>query len=908
MPEERKTTLKNKKTEIGFNPKLPYVFISYAHVNEDAVLEDVMYLKSKGVNCWIDFENLDGGRCEGEDDWTKKVAPVLKNENCAGVIIYVSEKAFPKNGLMFEAHWLCRHTSKSVYSFFVDFEQSVNPEKMAALIDASVSKDDEFKEKRKAALSYVCQTDKTNYEFSYYHRRGDLSHLEEPDFKNWIKKIFPKADKYGIEKIRTADNDFYEIHNRIIGRDDLINDILREVRGEKSGPFAIKGVAGSGKSAIAYLLSEREEIRAVHRCKFGDHKTRKAAFVIQNLAYYYSLADEEYASSLSREDLENLAKEDNAETLYRRLFTNRINAKEKIAFVIDALDEMDFSEAKEIVKLIKKYPIKNLKFIFTVRSEQQFNPVLNGMTQFELTDELNLAAAEEMLREELTKRGLFSEALLQKILKASEGNFLYITKLFEDFDDNGIKIDENTDFPQGLSGWYLDFMDRCFADRDYGEYKKVLKVLCVCARAVTADELCALTGIGREDLNSIRLALKSLIKVDNNKRISLFHRSVYDFLTSDDTDYYLDVSESEKAIVDFAKMLSVDEIKDNSYLNDSLFYHIFKLTDSAFADELYDKDDDWCYNCSAASVQYFDDDEFKFFAETVEKMEEYNGYNLSAGTFELLIRDRRVACAKSIAENIEGCYPRLSYILMGDYCYESDEITEAKKWYNKTLEIDKQNVKENPSYRYRRRLSETYNVLGDIALKEDDVQEAKNNNSEGLEIAKENAKKHPSYQSLRDLSVSYEKMGNIALKEDDVQEAKRLYALTVKINSENKEKYPSYESYRTLSVSYEKMGDIALKEDNVQGAKNNYSHSLEIRKENAKKYPSYESLRDLSVSWYKLAQAELKDKNFDKAKEYCEKALEPAKIIYEAFPCQDSKTVYDTVSELLKLIEEDANQ
>lgn len=170
-----------------FDPDAPYLFISYSHKNDDVVLLDVQRLK-KQYNCWIDFENLDGGRSATEDDWTEKVQPILDNPNCKGVIMYVSKEGMNSNGLMREAEWISKR-KLNFYTFWVGFSNTITPKEMATIIYEIPDDDTQRKLRKIMAFSYIGQTSKDPTEFSYYHRQDTFSHLSHPDFHNWLKKI-----------------------------------------------------------------------------------------------------------------------------------------------------------------------------------------------------------------------------------------------------------------------------------------------------------------------------------------------------------------------------------------------------------------------------------------------------------------------------------------------------------------------------------------------------------------------------------------------------------------------------------------------------------------------------------------------------------------------------------------------
>lgn len=188
LTESEKAEIKNLICQNNpFDPKSPYLFVSYAHVNDDVVIQDVQRLK-KQFNCWIDFENLDGGRCIGEDDWTEKVRPVLQSENCKGVIMYISKDAFCSNGFFREAEWIA-NKHLNFYTFLVGFSDTITPKEMATIIANLKDVDTQIKLRKISAFTYISQANKDVTEFSYYHRDDTFSHLSHPDFYNWIRRI-----------------------------------------------------------------------------------------------------------------------------------------------------------------------------------------------------------------------------------------------------------------------------------------------------------------------------------------------------------------------------------------------------------------------------------------------------------------------------------------------------------------------------------------------------------------------------------------------------------------------------------------------------------------------------------------------------------------------------------------------
>ena len=720
------------------------------------------------------------------------------------------------------------------------------------------------------------------------------------------------ANKNNDEMYKNLKDSLFRSESRfdaanVIGRGDIIDEVVRFIDSGE-GCFVITGDAGTGKSAIAYELSKCEKVRAVHRCEVKKPKTRRACDVLRNLAYHLAVKDDDYAQALSREDLEAIKTEDDENTLFDCLFRERFDGGDSFALVIDGIDEMGTEEAKKLLDLLcdEGSFLPNVVFILTLRSEARLKREWENF--IELDKERNEAAAREMLTAELESRNIFSSERLKKILAASEGNFLYITLLLKGHDSKKYIIDEHTTYPHGLDGWYLKSMERDFPDLEKysADYAPVLGVLCAAVSELSVEELALF--IGKEISETYALIEELGFAVSNeNEKYSIFHRSMIDYLTTHakSKKYYVKSADGDKAIITAAKEIETEEIKSSNYLSRYLFCHIFRQTDSDFAQMLYIYGlfDEWAFDCAAKSFQALSPRKHADFRKTVENMED--GMYLSWKIYIRLDRHRAVGAVIDLGKCLQKSEKLKfdGFIFEGNGLLSSDKISAAKVAYEEAAEIAKKDESLSRSYENLRNLSLVYSKLGDIADKEDNIQEAKKYYSESLETARQNAEDFPSYESRRDLSVSLNRMGDIALKEDNIQEAKKYYSELLETARQNAKDFPSYESRRDLSVSLNNMGDIAKKEDNIQEAKNYYSEDLEIARQNAEDFPSYETFCDLAKSCAKTALAEEADENYDKAKELFEEALIYAEKCFEIFPCQESAGLCEAIKNDLERLE-----
>ena len=63
----------------------PFLFISYSHLDSAIVVSDIVELKKHGVRLWYDASMISG------EKWDERALGVIRQKNCVGVIVYISE-------------------------------------------------------------------------------------------------------------------------------------------------------------------------------------------------------------------------------------------------------------------------------------------------------------------------------------------------------------------------------------------------------------------------------------------------------------------------------------------------------------------------------------------------------------------------------------------------------------------------------------------------------------------------------------------------------------------------------------------------------------------------------------------------------------------------------------------------
>lgn len=100
----------------------PFIFISYSHMDAKYILNDVVKLKKRNINVWLDFDRLDGGKADSDQTWIDKIQGVLEDKNCLGVVFYLSEYAvLHSDGVFHEAEVIYNINSSSEKNLTTNF-------------------------------------------------------------------------------------------------------------------------------------------------------------------------------------------------------------------------------------------------------------------------------------------------------------------------------------------------------------------------------------------------------------------------------------------------------------------------------------------------------------------------------------------------------------------------------------------------------------------------------------------------------------------------------------------------------------------------------------------------------------------------------------------------------------------
>lgn len=252
-----------------------------------------------------------------------------------------------------------------------------------------------------------------------------------------------------------------------------------------------------------------------------------------------------------------------AEALLDRLLAIPMidGSNKSYAVLIDALDEAADGEENPLANflcsdLIRLLP-PNIRFVVTSRAEPAIMAKLAGTRPRII--ELDRAACdrdiERYIRVRTKERTDLREADLPRLVERCGGMFLY-AELMCDALENGGSADDLRRMPNGLGGMLCGYFDRLFRRAEDLELcRPYLRILCAYDVGDLSEELLMrAAGTGREDLNRFCLTMRSLarrVTVDGKSYISLFHKSLYEWLTDPAASgrYYTDVEAGRREIL-----------------------------------------------------------------------------------------------------------------------------------------------------------------------------------------------------------------------------------------------------------------------------------------------------------------------------------------------------------------------
>ena len=662
--------------------------------------------------------------------------------------------------------------------------------------------------------------------------------------------------------------------------------------GNANKVFRIEGGPGMGKTAVAsYLVhTAKSSVIGIHLCKSGSAVTHDPAQLVLSLAYQMASRMPDYRARLLRvpyvqelisafkqrqegttvSQKEPSVSQEDAGSLWDKLIKEPLVGaggvglidRQRMAIVIDGLDEATKNGQNEIVKLlVTDRKIETLPawigLVLTGRPDPElvnrlkaYTPqVIDGDDPANLDDlrhyiDAWLNEEQQAGRLQAHQVAPVTHALLQK----SEGVFLYLVQLREEAQQSrlsgstGFDLTKPVTLPNGLNNLYQISFERRFPDVDADPdnpitrwnalVKPLLGAILASSEPLPLDlarELMSWDqsededGEGDEQQHKALQALGSLIRRSGNEAnpetctLAPFHNSVREWLSSEASGHFrIFPKKTLYSLTEATWKRYVQRQEDDAYAWQVLPDMLPKLADDS-QDKLLGA---LTWDTSQVLFRLANSLEFKL------------RYTEAAATFGVQARfsERLSNSAPENAEFANGL--NISYNKLGKIQQAMGNSQAAIALYQQALEIRQRlfnSAPENPPF--ARGLSISYNMLGRMLHASGNNQEALAMYKQALEIRKRLFNSAPENAEFAcSLSFSYSKLGDMQKALGNSQAAIALYQQGLEITQRLYNSEPENAEFACdLWFSYGELGNMQRALGNNQAALALFQQGLEIK-------------------------------------------------------------------------------
>lgn len=442
------------------------IFLSYGHDEYENLAQRIKRdLEEEGFEIWIDKENI-----KGTADWENAIEKGISSSDWL-VLLMTEHSVRRPDGVCLDEVSYARFLGKSIAPIMI---QEVKPPLCIARIQWIDMK------------NFVIPG-KVYFDEESYHARKD----ELLSILKGIQQLNLEGEQKSLRsKLNPLDNDVYTAHFRqnFYGRQSLIEYYEKWYNSNKKILWFV-GDAGIGKTAfIANLSKIRDEIQAVHFCRYNDNERANPKRALMSIAYYMATQINDYKQKLFElQDLDSLI-EKSTNRLFEYLIVeplSKISYKGKpLVIVIDALDEATLNGRNELADIIAKQFDKTpdwLKIVITSRREALLERKLSKLNPIDFSDSTindNLGDIKGYLSVQLKNhlpKNKQGDNILNELTAKSEGIFLYAKTIVDEIIEGNISIYDVNNFPEGLTGIYIDYFDRIFQSNSHIDYKRDIR-------------------------------------------------------------------------------------------------------------------------------------------------------------------------------------------------------------------------------------------------------------------------------------------------------------------------------------------------------------------------------------------------------------------------------------------------
>lgn len=532
------------------------LFFSYGHdENEEIVMRLKRDIEEREHSVWIDKSQIKSG-----DDWRRTItAGILDSEF---MMSFASNHSVRKPGVCLDELMIAVSVKGAQVQTVLLEADIVPPSNIGYRQYIDMSKWREIKETPEFEIWYA---EKLNEIISVIESPDTSRYAEEIEYLK--EQLCPDLSTMKKDRLR---QEYY------CGREWLSKEVVSWMKApDSSKVLVIDGAPGIGKSSyMAHEFMFNPSVGAIIFCEWDqqnfnnlDSLSRSLVFQLATKIPDYRYQLVKYLKSEQKRTGAISYMPQNNEGIFRQLFVQQLRSlidgnRPVILILIDGLDEVigdskDSGRRKNIFAELLQTEANNfprwIKFLITSRRDVS---VLKPLKDAELLhiDEKSQDNKKDILHyitHELSD--LFSEYDIGKIAEKCAGNFLYAKMICSEIVQKKVSISDILSGKAGDLGFiYRKYFDRTFTDFDLyeNEYYIPLAVLAVTEGAIPNSTFRKITGWSERQFNK-GMKILSPYLTSGREEFALYHKSLRDWLFSDDADdYMVEREDGERAIAD----------------------------------------------------------------------------------------------------------------------------------------------------------------------------------------------------------------------------------------------------------------------------------------------------------------------------------------------------------------------
>ncbi|CAB3987998.1 E3 ubiquitin- ligase DZIP3 [Paramuricea clavata] len=362
----------------------------------------------------------------------------------------------------------------------------------------------------------------------------------------------------------------------------------------KSRAFVICGLPGMGKSVIAAVICKRfaEHVGASHFFQYNNSQYSNPNFFLQSLAWHLCKIVPLYKEALIQKLSGNLGQSLNSmnieglfSILFKEPFSGIAEPGKRILIVLDAVDESEYHGRDELANLISDQLHKTpsyIRFVITTRPEKNLLDKFKELNPLyvEPNDIRNLNDIILVLQERISTANRPTKDFINNIAETSGGLMLNAFFLSEMFKDEPSILSSSNSLPKGVKEYYKKYFQRLERELNLLEisddkFLSFLSALAVANEALPEAFVTTLFGFknsptARRKVTKAINSISSLLVLTEDKSISIFHKSIRDWLVDNsEHDYSVDVQYGHKILFDICVKI-LDDLKKTGVSNEGL--------------------------------------------------------------------------------------------------------------------------------------------------------------------------------------------------------------------------------------------------------------------------------------------------------------------------------------------------